>query len=102
MLNIYGGAAAEPPCSPWCVPSGTRFGTVAREALGKEKGLGSQDTAIGEVHRIKQEEGRGVVEVVVCLPSADGCTSDWWPQPCSRFEHSACHHSWTTSAARPL
>lgn len=79
MLNTYGGAAAEPPRSPWCVPSGTRVGTVAREAPGKEKGLSSQDTAMGEVHRLKQE-GRGAVEVLVCLPSADGCTSGWWPQ----------------------
>ena len=75
MLNIYGGAAAEPLRSRWCVPSGTRVGPVACEALRKEEGLVGQDTAIDEVHGI-EKEGRGIVEVVVCLHSANGCMFD--------------------------
>ena len=96
MLNIHGGAAAEPPRFPCCVPSGTRVGIVACQVPRKDY------PTIGEVDRLKQEEGRGVVEVFVRLPSADGCTSHWWRQPCSRFEHSACHHTWSTSAERSL
>ena len=44
-----------------------------------------QDTAIGEVHKFKQEEGRGIAELFVSSHSADSRTSDWWPQtkgPC--------------------
>lgn len=63
MLNIYGGAVSEPPRSPCSVPSGTRVGIVACEVPRKDY------PTVGEVDRLNQEEGRGVVEVFVCLPT---------------------------------